>query len=263
MAATVSFICPECKAQLRGPAEMQGKKGRCKRCGHTFVLKAAAPAKAGPPAAAGRNAKAPAPASAKPGKPDAAPKKKPADSDAGSAMYAFQEDKDFNKIEGSKSSGSSIPMPKTGDKPKIMDVDHNPYAVTELDLTPRCPFCAKEMESEEAIICLHCGYNTQTRMHRKTQRTYANTPQEMFIWWLPGIVCVLIGLAAVGGILYLWLGINPNDPKHKEAWYANGDLLKAAQVWGTIVAGFTIWIAGYFAVKRLILNPAPPELEKK
>src|SRR5437588_12293152 len=43
------------------------------------------------------------------------------------------------------------------------DENDNPYGVTELDLAPRCPNCAEEMESHDAVVCLHCGYNTLTR----------------------------------------------------------------------------------------------------
>ena len=51
------------------------------------------------------------------------------------------------------------------DRPTIDDEeDANPYGVTALDTAPRCPDCANEMESEDAIICLHCGYNSRTRV---------------------------------------------------------------------------------------------------
>src|SRR5947207_737731 len=40
------------------------------------------------------------------------------------------------------------------------DDEANPYGITTIDLSARCPNCANKMESEDAIICLHCGYNT-------------------------------------------------------------------------------------------------------
>ncbi len=49
MAATTTFICPECNAQLNGPANLKGKKVRCKKCGKTIVLGAAASASTKPP----------------------------------------------------------------------------------------------------------------------------------------------------------------------------------------------------------------------
>src|SRR5205085_6093737 len=38
MAATIVVACPNCQKQLKGPAEIQGKKVRCKSCGHTFSV---------------------------------------------------------------------------------------------------------------------------------------------------------------------------------------------------------------------------------
>jgi DNA-directed RNA polymerase subunit RPC12/RpoP len=40
MADTILISCPECHKQLRTPAHLQGKKIRCKACGHAFTAKA-------------------------------------------------------------------------------------------------------------------------------------------------------------------------------------------------------------------------------
>lgn len=50
MAATAEVVCPECDETLKVPPSAFGKKGKCKHCGHTFVLKAPA-TKAAPKAA--------------------------------------------------------------------------------------------------------------------------------------------------------------------------------------------------------------------
>src|SRR5579864_2485051 len=42
--------------------------------------------------------------------------------------------------------------PKPPAFPGEEDDNPNPYGVTELDLAPRCPNCANEMESEEAVV---------------------------------------------------------------------------------------------------------------
>jgi DNA-directed RNA polymerase subunit RPC12/RpoP len=270
MAATVSFTCPECKAQLKGPAELQGKKGRCKRCGHTFVLKASAPAKAPtqprpptttktpPPAGKGKPA---APAAKTPSKTPASPSpqpKKPDESDHGPGTYGWLDD---GKTDWSESAGAQESKDNPGGV-VYHHQDRNPYGVTELDLAPRCPHCAKELESEDAVICLHCGYNTQTRQHGATVRTYANTSGDQFKWLLPGILCVVGILAMIGAICYLWLGLpDPNNEKIKEEWWK--EFIRPAQVWGSILAGFFIVGFGRFAVLRLVLYPTPPEMEKK
>jgi hypothetical protein len=248
MPAIMSFTCPECQTQLRGPAELQGKKGRCKRCGHVFVLRAGAVpgargpvprTKPAPPAA-----KAPAP-------------KRPEDSDRGEGIYGFQSEEETLASYNAPGEESSSAKGKS-----YSEQDRNPYGVTDLDLTPRCPFCAKEMESEEAIICVHCGYNTQTRSMGATKRTYANTGQDIFMWMLPGFGCILAIAALIGGIVYLLKFLpDPENPKLQEEWWIA--FIRPAQWWGTIISLFLIFFAGSFAVKRLILHPTPPETEKK
>lgn len=254
MAAMISFTCPECKTQLKGPADMQGKKARCKRCSHIFVLQANASAATAPtvPATRGKTARPASPAAktspTKPvaNKPAAA---KPAATAPEEMTYSFQEDTEV------------LPEGAGGAKSTTPHGSQNPYGITELDLAPRCPFCAQEMESEEAVICLHCGYNKQTRSLPAVTRTYANTPGEIFMWLLPGILCVVGILALIGLICYLWLSLDP--AKSKTAWYGELGAVQALQVWGTIFSGFAIFILGMFAIRRLILHPTPPEMEKK
>src|SRR5258708_5226632 len=53
MASTIEIACPECQKKFKAPGEVQGKKVRCKGCGHVFAIPAApvakeAPAKAKP-----------------------------------------------------------------------------------------------------------------------------------------------------------------------------------------------------------------------
>jgi hypothetical protein len=40
MADTVLIVCPECDKKLRMPAQLQGKRIRCKSCGHAFTARA-------------------------------------------------------------------------------------------------------------------------------------------------------------------------------------------------------------------------------
>jgi hypothetical protein len=246
----MSFTCPECQTQLRGPADLQGKKGRCKRCGHVFVLRAAAAPRPKGPTAKGKPNLPPAKAAAP------APKR-PEDSDPGEGIYGFQSDEQAIASYNAPAEGSSSSKGQSYNAQ-----DRNPYGVTDLDLTPRCPFCAKEMESEEAIICVHCGYNTQTRGMGATKRTYANTGQDIFMWMLPAFGCIAAILALIGGIIYLLKFMpDPENPKLKEEWWVA--FIRPAQWWGTIICLFLIFFAGLFAVKRLILQPTPPEMEKK
>ena len=65
MATTIVISCPECDKQIKAPAELEGKKIRCKGCGHTFVVRASAAAGDGDGPAAKPAKKKPAPPPAK------------------------------------------------------------------------------------------------------------------------------------------------------------------------------------------------------
>src|SRR5437867_6115595 len=94
MAATIDVACPECKKQMKAPAEMRGKKVKCKACGHTFTVAGAAappsPAARGAPGKKATTAGKPDPAAA-PAKTKAVPPpptKKPDEEEVG-GLYAF------------------------------------------------------------------------------------------------------------------------------------------------------------------------------
>jgi hypothetical protein len=214
MAATITITCPECRKQITAPAEVVGKKVRCKACGHVFAVK-------GAPAPAGK-----APAAKTPGGKDAgAPAGKPAN-----AKPADEEE------EGS-----------------------DPYAVSDLKLAPRCPNCANEMESEESVICLACGYNTQTRIQSKMKKTYDITGWDYFLWLLPGISCVIGIILLI--VWDIWFCTQIDDYV-KDEWYEFVGH-ESVKLWQTIVSIFVMFGMLMFAIKRLIFNYTPPEIEKR
>lgn len=138
------------------------------------------------------------------------------------------------------------------------DDDQNPYGVTALDLAPRCPHCAKEMLSADAVVCVYCGYNTLTRQHGTTRKILALTGGEHFMHLLPGLLCV-------AGILFLiiFLAVFALVWPH---WVAGGNLAltdhESIRMWLTVMFGFVIFGLGMFAIRRLILEPKPPEKVK-
>jgi DNA-directed RNA polymerase subunit M/transcription elongation factor TFIIS len=231
MADTITITCPECEKTLAAPAAVAGKKVRCKSCGHTFVAQAAAKAGAARPTAP----------KAAPAKPAAA---KPAAAPAKSAAQA--------------------PPPPA--KPPLADEDEeensDPYDLRETDLSARCPYCANLMPSEDAIICLECGYNTRTRERHETKKVYHTSGFDWFLWLAPGILCalVVIGLAT-WDILY-WINANEwfgeNDP-----WYLYMWRMFFFKLWSGVLSVYIMYLAGKFAIRRLIFNPRPPEYEKK
>ncbi|HYV34959.1 MAG TPA: hypothetical protein VE988_04590 [Gemmataceae bacterium] len=138
--------------------------------------------------------------------------------------------------------------------------DKNPYGVTDISIKARCPNCANEMASEDAIICLYCGYNTQTRTLGKTKKVVHQTGVDKAAWLWPGI-------GAVIGIFYLvlqqicfilWFGA---DAKGTNSTVLSLLFNEPIYIWTTLIVIAVIWKLGQFAFNRLILEPTPPEQE--
>jgi hypothetical protein len=164
--------------------------------------------------------------------------------------------------------------------------ESNPYGITGTEESHRCPVCANEMDSPEAIICLHCGFNTQTREASRTRRIHDTTGEDRFMWLLPGILCIV----AVFVMLIVWLLYHFALPGwiFGDKWQQvldrpeiNGSRNKAAfnellgedswlsilfhygvEVWVVVGFLFLSFLCIRFAIKRLILHPDPPEREK-
>jgi DNA-directed RNA polymerase subunit RPC12/RpoP len=199
MATSIVITCPDCRKQLNGPAELEGKRVRCKSCGHAFTVKAT------------RGAKKVAPAQA-----------------------------------------------ASSRKDRLEDQDgKNPYRLSDILPTHRCPQCAADME-EDAIICVRCGYNTETRLRHTTVRTYETTAVDRMVWLTPAILSAIALLVLLGIIGFLWLPFGLSrlaGEGENRAWWGHYSI----QVYGSVVCAFLGWAAGRFAFKRLILHPNPPE----
>jgi hypothetical protein len=139
------------------------------------------------------------------------------------------------------------------------DGEAKPYGVSTLDLTPRCPNCAYELESEDAVVCLHCGYNTQTRQQFRTRKVQDITFGDRFKWLLPGILCVLAILLLIGGDIFYVMKM---QDLVADEWY---DFLggTAWKLWVVIFSLFGMFFAGRYAFIRLVLDNRPPEVEKR
>ncbi|HEY7427661.1 MAG TPA: hypothetical protein VH682_25745 [Gemmataceae bacterium] len=165
-----------------------------------------------------------------------------------------------------KSAKAPTDKPAAGKPPKPAvdddEDDENPYGMTDVNLSARCPNCANEMESEEAIICLSCGYNTRTRELAKTLKTYDNTIGEKFLWLLPGIACALAVLVLIGFNVWYLLKIDDVVDWDKDSFFLGMWTINGIKLWVVIMSLGLIWLAGKFAVKRLILNYSRPEVEK-
>jgi DNA-directed RNA polymerase subunit M/transcription elongation factor TFIIS len=173
---------------------------------------------------------------------------------------------------GKAAAKASKPAPKAGKaaageageimafKKEEEEVGSNPYGVTDLDLAPRCPECANEMESAEAVICLTCGYNTRTRMRAETKLVHDTTGTDWFVWLLPGILCVLGIIGLITSLIIYLVKIDDWTEGSDWEWIFAHFFCK---LWGTVLSIFILFFLTRFAIKRLILHPVPPEVEKK
>jgi hypothetical protein len=123
----------------------------------------------------------------------------------------------------------------------------------------RCPHCANAMEDED-VVCLHCGYNTVTRTQARTRKVRHISGFDVFLWLLPGIACALavITLLAVDIVYCIFI----NEWVDQEAWYSFVGSL-GMKIWLVVPTLYIMYLATRFAIKRLILDNRPPEVEEK
>lgn len=235
MAAAIVVTCPACRKQLKVPAEFQGKKVRCK-CGSTLRVGSAAPKKAAAPQAAAPKAAAP-------------------DEEL---QYAFKPDEGGPVTVPQSEAGSQPAAPK-----RFLDDDDdaNPYDLTHLDDAARCPYCAKAMDPPDAVICLHCGYNNQTRQMVTTKVVYETTFGDWCKWLGPGILCVISAVALLAGDAYFCFGAGWWDGMDESM--GSQSFSRGIRVWVSVMVLWVCWFCAKFAFRRLILNPRPPEVEIK
>ncbi len=188
-----------------------------------------------------------------------------------------------------KTAPTPAPKPAATPKPASPEDDEwgdsKPYEATITEEIPRCPNCANEMESEDAIICLFCGYNTITRVSPGTLKTYETTTWEQIKWTAPGVLMVLAIFAIIGGCIYyhyylpyVMFDKGPSwadAEKDKEVDFNRSKTIAkldvfsaymfhfAIELWIFVFAAYVCWICGKFAYGRLIKNPRPPEKIKR
>lgn len=249
MAESIVIVCPECKQRMKVPAQAEGKKARCANCKAVIVVKSG-----------------PGGASAAPAKPAAAAAPGVAggsfEDDDGPALYSMAAVSDE---EGEAPPPPPPPKPAPAARAKTHgdDEDENPYGITAALDIARCPHCAKEMESNDAIVCLNCGYNTQSRLHAQTRHVFERTFWDWSLWLGPGIACVLtiVGL----GVFDWWFCFYLQESVWNgwDETLGTKSISQGVRLWIAVMTLWVMWKAARFAFRRLILNPVPPEIEKK
>jgi hypothetical protein len=252
MSATITITCPHCKSQLKGPAGLEGKKVRCKGCGQSFVITASVLENAAAPSAPAAGS------SAAPGETDPLPPR----SKGSPGVYGFISDEEAEKAMTEAKTKAPPPTDvKTLKGAKHFGSDGKPYSLTDVHLGARCPYCAAELPSEDTLICMDCGYHMQTRQRLTPKVMYDITPADVFAWRLPGFIGAALAIFFLAFIAFLWLGLERLAEGSKAWWTIFAGLW--FEIWGSVAAGFIIWLGCYLAYHRLVLNPSPPEEEKK
>jgi DNA-directed RNA polymerase subunit RPC12/RpoP len=164
--------------------------------------------------------------------------------------------------------GKAAGRPTAASKPPVAplvagsdeDEDANPYQLGDLSVGQhRCPECANEMESPDAVVCLRCGYNTVTRERLALKKVHEITSNDRFMWLLPGIACAgFVGFLLLFDLLYCLL----LRPARDSGWFISFLGAGAVKMWLCIFSAFAMFFLGRFAVSRLIYNPEPPEIER-
>jgi DNA-directed RNA polymerase subunit RPC12/RpoP len=222
MTATISITCPSCNKKMIGPAAALGKKIKCKACSHVFV---AAGDETNATAAKG-TAKKSTPSSDAKGKAPAAQSKPAIDKN----RMLDPEDADPSRGYG--------------------------FEEATPDSVARCPQCAYEMESPEAILCLTCGYNLLTRNRLHMKKTYETNFMDWVYWLTPSIAATLGCIACVGFGVFLWTGLKW---WYGDWWFSHFSI----QIWFSVFAIGGAWASGKFAFKRFVYEFHPPEKVKK
>jgi len=228
MASTFVIACPDCGKQIKVTTDVVGKKIRCKECSGVFVVRQP---KEQPPEK--KPTPKPKPIAAK-----EAPKETP--KAPRQTVEQMQEEDDDGKT---------------------------PYTLAKDDTgVARCPNCVQELESRDARICLHCGFDMQTRKRAELQAVYEHTGEEKFVWRLPGILCVvgIVILVTVSILCMYW-----TEYWMKEGWFQSDDVSQGKTVWlirpgcfmlfNGMLTLFLCYHMGRFAYKRLVVNNLPPE----
>lgn len=174
----------------------------------------------------------------------------------------FEAQKPTPAKEATKPAEANKKKPLPGDDP---DDDGKAYGMHDMILAARCPNCAKELASEDAVLCIFCGYNNLTRQIATTRKTYDITGSDIFMWNLPGTIGVIICLILVTfNIVYMvkideWC--SAEEGKTDGPWYgflAHGSI----KLWLIIISGSILFTVGKFSFIRLVYENRPKEEEK-
>ncbi len=231
MAAPLEVSCPSCGKALKVPAELAGKRVKCKGCLEVFLVRAP---KVKPAAAAGPKPKAAEASGAKPAPPDPATAKS-------NAKVTWDDE---------------------------ADNDNAAHGVIHEEDIARCPHCAKELDPPDAVVCIHCGFNNRTRTRAETRKVWAPTQADYVAHLGPAVAAVVFAIVVIVGDFIAtfhmkeWLTGGPLEKEGEKDlngdpvfWVSPG--LFVMLLWAASVGVFVPLLR--YAYERLVNNSRPPE----
>lgn len=138
------------------------------------------------------------------------------------------------------------------------DTAGSAYGLVPLERAlPLCPFCAQELPSESATLCVQCGFNLRTRQRLGTKKVLDRTWGDQLAWLLPGF------LALIGIFLLLALDLFYcfSLPRLVAETVWEPLSAKVFQVVVIMLSLLAIIVLAKVALQRLVLSPLPPEQE--
>jgi hypothetical protein len=160
---------------------------------------------------------------------------------------------------GNGSAAAAKPKPAPAKAPAPEPVEDPLYGMEGIDTRARCPNCAELMVGEEAIVCIHCGYNTLTRTYGKTKKVFGHSRAEIMQHLFPAICFAGIFVALILVVLFYNTIVPPWFLGTRSEWVAS----EALRMWSAMLITGALWMLGMMAYRTFALRPLPEEVEKE
>lgn len=150
----------------------------------------------------------------------------------------------------------SSPTLKTRRDPLEDTPAHGAYDLIDEDQDkPRCPHCGHTLSSSGAALCVHCGFNLQTRQRLHTRKIVETSAVSRVGWLLPGFLALVGVFALLAADLFCWYELPSRVAGTQVEWLG----AQGTRVWLLVLSAFLIAVLARFAFRRLVLQPIPPE----
>ena len=174
-------------------------------------------------------------------------------------------------------------VPKPEEKPALApapppdvheDDDDGPakaMGVIQEDDVPRCPHCAKDLDPPDAAICLHCGFNNQTRLRAESKKVIEADATDWAMHLAPPIIAIILVLGFIAIDIFCamnmrsWMEGSLLELDEKDlAGRKRMIIPPGAFITFIIVFSLPVIIpASRFAFRRLVYETKPEEQVKK